>query len=112
MPLRRPMRNLFLFIIFGCAAVGLTPVQTVAHGQLDEQIAAVTRQIQHDPRNARLYLSRGELHRHHRKWTRPGRITTVRLALPQRLLPWTLLAPECGSTPVVPARESSHSTVS
>jgi len=43
-----------------------TPI--AAHDGLREQIAEVTSQIKVNPRNARLYLKRGELHRLHRDW--------------------------------------------
>ena len=39
-----------------------------AHGPLDEQILALTNQIQQDSQNALLYLKRGELHGHHGDW--------------------------------------------
>ncbi len=39
-----------------------------AHETLPEQIATVTRAIAKDPRNAVLYLRRGELYRLHRAW--------------------------------------------
>lgn len=39
-----------------------------AHEGVHEQIAKVTARIQLDPRNARLFLQRGELHRVHRNW--------------------------------------------
>ena len=41
-----------------------------AHEGLHEQIVAVTAKIKRDPKNASLYLQRGELHRLHRDWTR------------------------------------------
>jgi tetratricopeptide (TPR) repeat protein len=41
-----------------------------AHEGLHEQIAAVTAKIKRDPKNALLYLQRGELHRLHRDWVR------------------------------------------
>src|ERR1044072_890906 len=41
-----------------------------AHEGLHEQIVAVTAKIKHDPKNALLYLQRGELYRLHREWTR------------------------------------------
>ena len=41
-----------------------------AHEGLHEQIVAVTAKIRRDPKNASLYLQRGELHRLHRDWTR------------------------------------------
>lgn len=40
----------------------------LAHGDLHDQIAALTKQIQTDPRNAELYLKRGQLHRAHGEW--------------------------------------------
>lgn len=39
-----------------------------AHEGLHEQIVAVTAKIKRDPKNATLYLQRGELHRLHRDW--------------------------------------------
>jgi tetratricopeptide (TPR) repeat protein len=41
-----------------------------AHEGLHEQILAMTAKIKRDPKNASLYLQRGELHRLHREWTR------------------------------------------
>jgi len=41
-----------------------------AHEGLHEQIEAVTVKIRRDPKNASLYLQRGELHRLHRDWRR------------------------------------------
>ena len=40
-----------------------------AHEGLHEQIVAVTAKIKRDPKNASLYLQRGELYRLHREWT-------------------------------------------
>lgn len=42
----------------------------LAHEGLHEQIVALTAKIKRDPKNASLYLQRGELHRLHRDWTR------------------------------------------
>jgi tetratricopeptide (TPR) repeat protein len=42
----------------------------LAHGDLDIQIIDVTKEIQKDPKNAELYLRRGELHRAHVDWDR------------------------------------------
>src|ERR1051325_10483416 len=42
----------------------------LAHEGLHEQIVAVSAKIRRDPKNASLYLQRGELHRLHRDWTR------------------------------------------
>jgi predicted Zn-dependent protease len=41
-----------------------------AHEGLPEQIVAITAKIKRDPKNASLYLQRGELYRLHRNWTR------------------------------------------
>ena len=41
-----------------------------AHEGLHEQIAAITAKIKRDPKNASLYVQRGELHRLHRDWNR------------------------------------------
>ena len=41
-----------------------------AHEGLHEQIVAITAKIKRDPKNAALYLQRGELHRLHRDWAR------------------------------------------
>ena len=41
-----------------------------AHEGLHEQIVAITVKIKRDPKNASLYLQRGELYRLHRDWTR------------------------------------------
>ena len=41
-----------------------------AHEGLHEQLAAITAKIKRDPKNASLYLQRGELHRLHHDWRR------------------------------------------
>ena len=41
-----------------------------AHEGLHAQIVAITAKIKRDPKNAALYLQRGELHRLHRNWAR------------------------------------------
>lgn len=58
------MRCLCLVLLFGLAR----PSPASAHGDLHDQIAAVTRQIDRDPSNAAPYLKRGELHRVHGDW--------------------------------------------
>jgi predicted Zn-dependent protease len=51
-------------------ASGLLVLPVVqAHPDLDWQISQMTARIEADPRNAQLYLQRGELHRLHREWT-------------------------------------------
>jgi predicted Zn-dependent protease len=58
-----------LRLLAGSAFLAITlAVQTPAHEGLHEQIAAVTAQIKREPKNASLYLKRGELHRLHREW--------------------------------------------
>ena len=58
------MRCLCLVLLFGLARPSPAP----AHGDLHDQIAAVTRQINRDPTDAASYLKRGELHRVHGDW--------------------------------------------
>ena len=53
-------------IVFALGFVA--PLMGRAHGDLHEQIASVTGQIRQDPRNAMLFLKRGELHRVHGEW--------------------------------------------
>ena len=50
--------------------VALLPSLAQAHEGLHEQIEAITAKIKRDPKNASLYLQRGELHRLHRDWAR------------------------------------------
>jgi predicted Zn-dependent protease len=50
------------------ASLLVAPVRLSAHGDMHEQIAQVTREIAKDPKNAELYLKRGELHRAHQEW--------------------------------------------
>ena len=57
----------FIWLVAICVGLAL-PVH--AHEGLHEQIAAITAKIKRDPKNASLYLQRGELHRLHRDWVR------------------------------------------
>jgi predicted Zn-dependent protease len=50
--------------------IGLLPSLVYAHEGLHEQIAAITAKIKRDPKNASLYLQRGELYRLHHDWAR------------------------------------------
>jgi tetratricopeptide (TPR) repeat protein len=50
------------------AVLLLLPVTVLAHPDLEEQIAAITRHIQSTPHDASLYLRRGELFRLHSQW--------------------------------------------
>jgi len=49
--------------------LALVTVTALAHGPLHEQITAVTAEIAKSPRNAALYIKRGELNRLHEAWT-------------------------------------------
>ncbi len=46
----------------------LLPASVAAHGDLHEQIAAITRRIDEAPSRAELYVRRGQLHRVHGEW--------------------------------------------
>jgi tetratricopeptide (TPR) repeat protein len=61
-------RMIWLLSVALC--LSLLPRVAHAHEGLHEQIAAITAKIKHDPKNASLYLQRGELHRLHRDWRR------------------------------------------
>jgi tetratricopeptide (TPR) repeat protein len=50
------------------AFVLLLPASVAAHGDLHEQIAAITRRIDEAPSRAELYVRRGQLHRVHGEW--------------------------------------------
>ena len=58
-----------LILIVGIC-LALAPSFVLAHEGLHEQIAAITAKIKRDPKNASLYLQRGELHRLHHAWSR------------------------------------------
>ena len=59
----RSLVGLVVIVLVGVVSVS-------AHDGLHEQIAEVTARIRRDPKNAALYLKRGELYRLHRDWTR------------------------------------------
>lgn len=48
----------------------LIPFSAFAHESVPEQIVAITKKIKRDPKNALLYVQRGELYRLDRKWSR------------------------------------------
>ena len=50
------------------SALLLAPLGVFAHGDVHLQILEVTQRIEKDPKNAELYLKRGELHRAHQDW--------------------------------------------
>ena len=58
------------FIWLVVISVALLPSFAHAHEGLHEQIAAITAKIKRDPKNASLYLQRGELYRLHHDWMR------------------------------------------
>ena len=62
-------RKLILLLV-GTICLTLVPSFARAHEGLHEQIAAITARIKRDPKNAALYLQRGELYRLHREWAR------------------------------------------
>ena len=61
------LQKKIIWLVAICVGLSL-PVH--AHEGLHEQIAAITAKIKRDPKNASLYLQRGELHRLHRDWMR------------------------------------------
>ena len=66
---KRNLRSVWESYLIGLSIVLLAlPLRLIAHGDLDEQIAIATKLIQKDPKNAELYLKRGELHRAHADW--------------------------------------------
>lgn len=55
--------------VFACLlALVLAPLMAVAHGDLHEQIVAISRRVEADPTNADLILRRAELFREHEQW--------------------------------------------
>jgi predicted Zn-dependent protease len=46
----------------------MSSIQVWAHGDVGGQVQALTERIQQEPRNAALYLRRGELQRHLQHW--------------------------------------------
>lgn len=48
--------------------LSFAPSSTQAHGDLHERIETITRQLEHEPRNANLYLQRADALRHHREF--------------------------------------------
>ncbi len=61
-------KSIWLLSVAICLALASSFV--LAHEGLPEQIAAITKRIKRDPKNASLYLQRGELYRLHRSWAR------------------------------------------
>lgn len=60
-----------LILLLGVAiCLALIPSFARAHEGLHEQIEAITAKIKRDPKNAALYLQRGELYRLHHEWAR------------------------------------------
>jgi predicted Zn-dependent protease len=64
------LQKKFIWLVSVVTFVALLPSFARAHEGLHEQIAAITAKIKRDPKNASLYLQRGELHRLHRDWLR------------------------------------------
>ena len=61
-------KSILLLVVAIC--LYLMPSFVRAHEGLHEQIVAITARIKREPKNAALYLQRGELHRLHRDWAR------------------------------------------
>jgi predicted Zn-dependent protease len=60
----------FICVLSFAICIALLPSFVYAHEGLHEQIAAITAKIKRDPKNASLYLQRGELYRLHHDWSR------------------------------------------
>jgi predicted Zn-dependent protease len=60
----------FIWLVSVAICVALLASFAHAHEGLHEQIAALTAKIKRDPKNASLYLQRGELYRLHYDWSR------------------------------------------
>jgi tetratricopeptide (TPR) repeat protein len=63
-------RTKVIWFVGIAVCLGLLSSFAQAHEGLHEQIVAITAKIKRDPKNASLYLQRGELHRLHRDWNR------------------------------------------
>jgi tetratricopeptide (TPR) repeat protein len=59
---------LWSWLVGVLSVVLLLPATVTAHGDLHEQIAAMTQRIEQAPSRAELYVRRGQLHRVHREW--------------------------------------------
>ena len=68
--LARDFRKRLIPLVSVAVCLVLFSSFVTAHEGLHEQIAAITEKIRRDPKNASLYLQRGELHRLHRDWAR------------------------------------------
>lgn len=56
-------------VVFACLlSAAFAPPIAFAHGDLHEQIVAISQRIAADPSNANLILRRAELHREHEQW--------------------------------------------
>src|SRR5215213_4013465 len=64
------MQKKFIWLVSVAICIALLPSFAHAHEGLHEQIATITAKIKRDPKNASLYLQRGELDRLHHDWTR------------------------------------------
>jgi tetratricopeptide (TPR) repeat protein len=66
----RHLQRKLIFLLGVAICLALIPSFARAHEGLHEQIEAITARIKRDPKNAALYLQRGELYRLHREWSR------------------------------------------
>lgn len=67
--LMRRLNNKLIWFVGVAICLALFSSFASAHEGLREQIVAITARIKRDPKNANLYLQRGELHRLDRHWT-------------------------------------------
>jgi predicted Zn-dependent protease len=65
------MRRIVIALLIALSISGSSSL--AAHEGLHEQIAEVTRRLEHEPRNASLFLKRGELYRLHAQWSLAAR---------------------------------------
>ena len=66
----QPFNRKLILLLGAAICLTLLPSFARAHEGLHEQIVAMTARIKRDPKNASLYLHRGELYRLHRDWAR------------------------------------------
>ena len=55
-------------LLLTAICVTALPNRLLAHGDLHEQLRQLTEQLAREPKNAELYLRRGEVHRSHQDW--------------------------------------------
>src|SRR6185503_7262245 len=66
----KSFRTRIVWLITAAISLAMLSSYAQAHEGLHQQIVSITAKIKRDPKNAALYVQRGELHRLHRDWTR------------------------------------------